>query len=54
MSERLSPETQRKSNFVGINNFLKKPLNGRKLEILIGDCVKKALRNLKNGTSAAA
>jgi DNA-binding response OmpR family regulator len=54
MSDRLSPETQRKSNFVGINNFLEKPLNDGKLEILIGDCVKKALQNLKNGTSSAA
>ena len=54
MSDRLSPETQRKSNFVGINNFLEKPLDGGKLEILIGDCVKKALQNLKGSDSSAA
>ena len=54
MSDRLSPETQRKSNFVGINNFLEKPLDGGKLEVLIGDCVKKALQALKNGSSSAA
>jgi len=47
MSDKLSPETQRKSNFVGINNFLEKPLDLGKAEILIGDCVKKSLRMLR-------
>ena len=54
MSERLSPETQRKSNFVGINNFLEKPLDLGKAEILVGDCVKKALRDLKRTASMNA
>lgn len=54
MSDKLSPETQRKSNFVGINNFLEKPLDLGKAEILIGDCVKKSLRLLKRTAELAA
>ncbi len=52
-SDKLSPETQRKSNFVGINNFLEKPIDAGKVEVLVGDCVKKALRNLKRSASMA-
>jgi len=54
MSDRLSPETQRKSNFVGINNFLEKPINVGKVEVLVADCVKKALNSLKHSASSAA
>ncbi len=54
MSDRLSPETQRKSNFVGINNFLEKPLDAGKAEILIGDCVKRALRDLRRTAAMTA
>lgn len=54
MSDKLSPETQRKSNFVGINNFLEKPLDLGKTELLIGDCVKKSLRILKRTAELSA
>jgi len=54
MSDKLSPETQRKSNFVGINNFLEKPLDLGKAEILVGDCVKKSLRHLKRTAELTA
>ena len=53
MSSRLSPETQRKSNFVGINNFLDKPLDVGKSEVLIRDCVTQALRDLKRSAKYA-
>jgi DNA-binding response OmpR family regulator len=54
MSDKLSPETQRKSNFVGINNFLEKPLDLGKAEILIGDCIKKSLRQLRRTAELSA
>ena len=54
MSDKLSPETQRKSNFVGINNFLEKPLDLGKAEVLVGDCVRKALRHLRRTAELSA
>ena len=54
VSEKLSPETQRKSNFIGITDFLEKPLDIGKTEILIGDSVKKALRKLRRTAQLAA
>ncbi len=54
ISDKLSPETQRKSNFVGINNFLEKPLDLGKAEILIGDCIKKTLRQLRRAAELSA
>jgi DNA-binding response OmpR family regulator len=54
MSDRLNPESHRKSNYVGINNFLEKPLDAGKTEITIGDCVKKSLRKLKHTAKLSA
>jgi DNA-binding response OmpR family regulator len=54
MSDRLSPETLRKSNFVGISNILEKPLNVGKVEVMVGDCVRTALNNLKRNATPAA
>lgn len=54
MSDRLSPESQRKSSFVGISDFLEKPLDLGKTEILIGDCIKKSLRQLRRAAGVSS
>ncbi len=54
MSARLAPEAQRKARFVGITNFLYKPFDGAKVEMIIAVCVRKALRNLKRRAAKAA
>ncbi len=54
MSDRLSPETHRKSNYIGINNFLDKPVDTGKAEIMIGSCVRAELNKLKRAASLAA
>ena len=54
MSVRLSPEAHRKARFVGITDFLYKPLDGAKVEQLVADCVRQALRNLKRKAARAA
>ena len=53
MSNRLSPEPQRKLKFVGVNDFLVKPLQGGKVEVIVGKCVKKVLRNLNRSARVA-
>lgn len=54
MSARLSPEAQRKAHFVGITNFLQKPLSAAKVEIMVADCVRSTLhaKKRKNGKAA--
>jgi DNA-binding response OmpR family regulator len=54
MSKRLSPEAERKAHFAGITNILDKPLNGAKLEIMIAENVRKAMRALKRNAATAA
>ncbi len=54
MSDHLSPEVQRKLNFLGIDKLLFKPLDPWKVETIIAPCVRKALRNLRRRTSKAA
>jgi PleD family two-component response regulator len=54
MSTRLSPEAHRKAQFVGISNFLTKPLNGAKVEIMVADCVRKAMRTKRPKPGKAA
>lgn len=44
MATRVSPEAHRKLQYVGVSDFLYKPLNGAKVEILVADCVRKAIR----------
>ena len=53
-SARLSPESQRKARFVGVSDFLNKPLDGAKVEKMIADCVRRALVSLKRSTKRAA
>jgi DNA-binding response OmpR family regulator len=48
MSKRLSPEAQRKAHYVGITNFLNKPLNPAQVEVMVADCVRKAMRMRKS------
>jgi DNA-binding response OmpR family regulator len=54
MSNRLTPEAERKAQFVGISDFLVKPLDGAKVEILVADAVRKALRNMRRIAKRAA
>lgn len=54
MSSRLSPEAHRKADFVGITNFLHKPLGRAKVEIMVAGGVKQVLRNLRRNASRAA
>ncbi|MBT3996298.1 MAG: response regulator [Chloroflexi bacterium] len=54
MSTRLSPEAQRKAHYLGIKNFLIKPLAPSKVEMAIADCVRAALRNKKKTNRKAA
>jgi DNA-binding response OmpR family regulator len=54
MSTRLSPEAQRKASFAGITKFLQKPLSGAKVDILIADSVRQAIRGLKKRSRKAA
>jgi DNA-binding response OmpR family regulator len=54
MSTRLSPEANRKAHFAGITNFLNKPLDSGKVEMMVADCVRKALRVKKQRTGNAA
>lgn len=54
MSDHLSPEVQRKLKFVGIDKLLFKPLDPWKVEVMIGDNVKQAVRRLKRRTSKSA
>lgn len=54
MSPRLSPEAERKAQFAGISSFLVKPLNGAKVEILVADAVRTALRNMRRSNKRAA
>lgn len=54
MSSRLSPEAQRKAHFLGIKNFLIKPLSASKVELMVADCVRTAIRNKKIKAGKAA
>jgi len=54
MSARLSPEAQRKAHFLGITNFLVKPLNPAKVEMMIADSVRQTIRNKKRNAGKAA
>ncbi len=54
MSTRLSPEANRKAHFAGITNFLNKPLDSGKVEMMVADCVRKALRVKKQRIGNAA
>lgn len=54
MSKRLSPEAQRKARFHGITDFLTKPFNGAKVEVLVADSVRKSLRGLRSKKRKAA
>jgi YesN/AraC family two-component response regulator len=54
ISARLSPEAQRKASFVGIENFLQKPLSAAKVEMMIANCVRTAIRARKRKSRNAA
>lgn len=54
MSTRLTPEAERKAQYIGISDFLVKPLNGAKVEILVADAVRTALRSMRGATKRAA
>jgi len=54
MSTRLSPEANRKAHFAGITNFLNKPLDPGKAEMMVADCVRKAMRVKKQRLAKAA
>ena len=54
MSARLSPEANRKAHFAGITNFLNKPLDPAKVEVMVADCVRKAMRTKKRRPAKAA
>lgn len=54
IASRLSPEAHRKAQFVGVSNFLDKPLNGAKVEVLVADCVRKAMHSLKRRSGIVA
>jgi len=54
MSSRLSPEANRKAHFAGITNFLNKPLDPGKVEMMVADCVRKAIRVKKNRLAKVA
>lgn len=54
MSKRLSPEAQRKAHFVGITNFLNKPLNPAQVEVMVADCVRKVMNQRKSRMRVAA
>ena len=54
MTNRLSPEAQIKAHYVGITNFLEKPLNPAKTEIMVADCVRQAIRAKKRKAGRAA
>ena len=54
MSNRLTPEAERKAQFIGISDFLIKPLNGAKVEILVADAVRTALRGVRSAAKRAA
>ena len=54
MSNRLTPEAERKAQFIGISDFLIKPLNGAKVEILVADAVRTALRGMRRAAKRAA
>ena len=54
MPNRLTPEAERKVQFIGISEFLVKPLNGAKVEILVADADRKALRNMRRTAKRAA
>ena len=47
MSTRISPEAHRKARFVGVTNFLYKPLDSAKVEQVVSDCVRRAMTNLR-------
>ena len=47
MSARLTPEAHRKAQFVGFSNFLNKPLNDSKVEMMVADCIRSAMRKLR-------
>lgn len=54
MTPRLAPEAHRKAEFAGITDFLIKPLNGAKVEVLIATCVRKSIRKIRNQARKAA
>ena len=54
MSNRLTPEVQRKLKFVGIDNLLHKPLDPWKVEVMLSDNIKQALRRLKRRARKSA
>ncbi len=54
MSNRLTPEAVRKAHYVGVTNFLYKPLDLAKVEIMVADCVRSAIRGIKKRSRKAA
>jgi len=54
ISARLSPEAERKASFVGIENFLQKPLSAAKVEMMIANCVRSAIRVKRRKARKAA
>jgi DNA-binding response OmpR family regulator len=54
MSQRLTPEAHRKARFAGAHNFLNKPLDPGKVEMMIADYVRKTVRKLRQRASKAA
>ena len=54
MSARISPEAQRKARFVGVSDFLNKPLDGAKVEQMIAGSVRRALATLRRNAKRAA
>ena len=54
MSAHISPEARRKAEFIGIANFLYKPLDRANAEIMLADSVNLVLRNLRRNASRAA
>jgi len=47
MGARINPEAQRKAEFAGVGHVMRKPLDRGKLEVTVGDEVKRLLRELR-------
>ncbi|MDA1280780.1 MAG: response regulator [Chloroflexi bacterium] len=54
ISSRLSPEAQRKAKFVGFTEFLLKPLEDSRVDLLVADSVRRAVRVLKSKAAKVA